>query len=199
MALFQFKKKEENSKKPAVELYLEHLDRIFQQESLFFRNESTIEGVAGVTAIVYKDIPEPGYVTGFTYGLSLVKHPAWKFGRPELCITVQSDQIDWGQVPAFLSNSLRGTACSFTYGEILNLGEKVHEESEMKSFLIFAPCILDKSDYLNIDIGLDYKININGLYPIYEAEKESIQGLGLKDFLQHPNFDMYDVKRKKVS
>jgi len=55
MGLFDFnkKKKKVNSKTP-IEKYLEHLDNIFQTEPEFYKNESLIDGIPGVTSIVYK-------------------------------------------------------------------------------------------------------------------------------------------------
>ncbi|MDX2171964.1 MAG: hypothetical protein SFY56_02515 [Bacteroidota bacterium] len=200
MGLFNFnKKKNEPLKtKTPVEKYLEHLDNIFQKEPELFKNDSLIEGIPGVTSIVYRDIPEKGYTTALTYGLSLVKHPSWKFGRPELCISVESSKIDWGQVAGFLANKLRGD-CPFSYGQTINFYERISDDSEMDAFFIFAPGTLDKKDYLNIDIGTDYKICIAGLYPMYSNELEAYQKIGLEAFWHHPNFDTYSVRRKRIT
>ena len=127
-------------KKAPVELYIEHLDRFFTKEPEFFKNESEIAGVAGVSCIVYRDIPEKGMLTAFTYGLSLVKHPDWKFGRPELTITVDSDDILWGIAIGHLANRLRGD-CPFSYSNTINFGEKISQSSEMDAFWGF--CSID--------------------------------------------------------
>lgn len=180
-----------------IEKYLEHLDSIFKQEPEFYSNESLIEGTQGVSSILYRDYPDVGYITALTYGLSLVNHPEWKMGRPELCITVESTNTDWGIVAGFIANSLRGK-CPFCYGETINFGEKVSDDSEMDAFLIFAPTILDKTEYLNIDIGTEYKINIAGLHPIYSDEIKVYNEIGLKDFWFHPNFEAFTINREKV-
>jgi len=86
-----------NLSSPA-ERYLEHLDGIFRQEPKFYKEDSLIDGLPGVTSIVYTDIPEKGYTTALTYVLSLVRHRDWKYGRPELCISVESSNLDWAQV-----------------------------------------------------------------------------------------------------
>ena len=195
MGLFDFNKK---NKKTPVEKYLEHLDRIFQTEPEFYKNDSLIDGISGVTTIVYKDIPEKGYTTALTYGLSLVKHDNWKFGRPELCISVESSNLEWGQVVGFIANKLRGD-CPFSYGQTINFREQISNDSEMDAFFIFAPSTLDKDDYLNIDIGTDYKINIAGLYPMYSDELEVFEKIGLEEFWHHQDFDNYSVKRKKIT
>jgi hypothetical protein len=200
MGFFNFskKKKEPQPIKTPVERYLQHLDAIFQTEPEFIKNESVIPGIAGVTSIVYKDIPEKGYITAFTYGLSLVKHPSWKLGRPELCISVKSTHNDWAEVAAFLANKLRGD-CPFSYGQTINFWERISEDSEMDAFFIFAPSTLDTTDYLNIDIGLDYKISIAGLYPMYSSELEIYEKIGLKEFWHHPNYDNYSVTRTRIT
>lgn len=179
-----------------IEKYLAHLEAIFQTEPLFYKEESLIEGLPGVTIIVYKDMPEPGYITGITYGLSSVTHPDWKFGRPELSITVASSSLDWPAAMGYLANNLRGEF-NFSYGQAVNFGQ-ISEDSEMDAFFIFAPAILKKEDYLNIDIGLDYKINIAGLYPLYSDELEIYHQLGLEKFWHHPDFDVYSVTRKRI-
>ncbi|MEQ8477574.1 hypothetical protein [Fulvivirga sp.] len=69
----------------------------------------------------------------------------------------------------------------------------------MDAFLVFAPSILDKEFYLNIDIGLDYKINIAGLYPIYSTEMKLVNEWGLEKFWHHPDFDNYNVNRKQIT
>lgn len=199
MGLFNFnKKKEPTNVRTPIERYLEHLDNIFQQEPEFYKNESLIDGVSGVSSIVYKDIPEKGYITALTYGLSLVKHPDWKFGRPELCISVQSPNLDWGQVVGYIANKLRGD-CPFCYGQTINFHEQVSDDSEMDAFLIFAPSTLEKSDYSDIEIGTDYKINIAGLYPIYSDEIKVYDKIGLEAFWHHPNFDNYSVTRQRIT
>jgi hypothetical protein len=180
-----------------VEKYLNHLDAIFQTEPVFYKEESTIEDLPGVIIIVYKDIPEPGYITGITYGLSLVNHPDWKFGRPELSITMASSSLDWPAAMGYLANNLRGEF-NFSYGQAIEFGQ-ISDESEMDAFFIFAPAIIKKEDYLNIDIGLDYKINIAGLYPIYSAELEIYHQIGLEKFWHHPDFDIYSATRNRIT
>ncbi len=185
-------------KKTPVEKYLAHLDRIFQTEPEYFIEKSEKDGIAGVTTMVYKDIPEKGMITGITYGLSLGNHPDWKFGRPELIITVDSKDISFAQVAGFLANKLREN-CPFSYSNTINFREKISDKSEMDAFLVFTPSILDKKDFSNIDIGLNYKINIAGLYPIYSSEMEFIEKNGLETFWKHPNFDLYNVNRKRIT
>jgi hypothetical protein len=179
------------------EKYLEHLDAIFQQEPEFYSAPSTQPGLPGITAIVYRDIPEPGFTTAFTYGLSLVAHPDWKLGRPELCISVASDAPEWGIVVAEVASRLRGD-CPFTYGQTINYEHPIAADTEMSAFFVFAPSTIDPEDYLGIDTGAGYKINIASLYPIYGEELQAFEKLGLKEFWHHPNYDNYSVSRQRI-
>lgn len=189
-------KKKEPSRTP-IEKYLEHLDKIFQVEPEFYSNDSIHPELKGVTSIVYRDIPEQGMITALTYGLSLIDHPDWINGRSELLISVDSDDIAWGQVAGFVANKLRGD-CPFCYGNTINFREKISGKSEMDAFLVFAPSTLEKKDFLDIDIGLDYNINIAGLYPIYASEMNLINDWGLEKFWHHPEFDNYNVNRNRI-
>ena len=182
----------------AAARYLAHLDNVFQQEPLFYKEESLIEGLPGVSTIVYTNIPEKGCVTAFTYGLSLVKHPDWKLGRPELCISVESANISWARIAGYLANQLRGD-CPFSYGQTINFGNRISDDSEMDAFFIFAPSTLDRQDYLNIDVGAEYTINIAGLYPMYSDELEVYRQIGLEAFWYHPDFDNYSVTRNRIA
>lgn len=160
--------------------------------------ESTVPGAPKLVAMIYRDVPEAGHVTGVTYGLSEVAHADWQFGRPELIISVQSTDIAWPLAVGDLANRLRGQ-CPFCYGNVINLGEQIADESEMSAFFIFAPSILERADFLNIDVGGSQPVNIAGMYPIYDSERARFSELGLESFWHHPNFDLYDVRRPKVN
>lgn len=179
--------------KDRLKQFLAHLDSIFQVEPEFFPFESRQPGYAKVVCMVYRDIPEEGSITGVTYGLSEVVHPDWKFGRPELTISVDSTDTAWPLAIAELASQLRGN-CPFSYGNVINFGDQISDESAMSAFLIFTPSILEKEHFLDIDIGA-YNVNIAGAYPLYDSERELISEIGLEAFWHHPSFDMYDVGR----
>jgi hypothetical protein len=181
-----------------VEKYIHHLDKIFNQEPLFFGGGKDNQGLPNASVMIYENVPEPGFITGITYGLSLANHPEWIEGKPELCITVRASNHNWGLAASYLVNALRGN-CGFAYGQTFNLSEKISSESEMDAFFLFAPAILTHEQYANIDIGLDYKINIVGLYPMYSHELETFSKHGLSHFWNHPHFDMFSINRKKIT
>lgn len=160
-----------------------------------YRIDSSHDGQLPITAIVFRDLPEPGFLTGITYGLSLSEHPDWRMGKPELIITVRSADIAWALVVASFAEELRGE-CPFTYGGTLNHGERISPESAMTAFVVFGPSALDPKD-AEIDMG-DYKIFLNGCYPIYESERMFIQENGLEAFWKL-DWDVNDVRRPPVA
>ncbi|CAL9327449.1 suppressor of fused domain protein [Streptomyces sp. enrichment culture] len=138
-----------------------------------------------MTKIVYDNLPD-GLLTALTYGLSLAEHPDWRDGSPELCLSVNSTNVIWAHAVGFLAEQLRGT-CPFSYGSTIDFGERIVPESEMTAFCVFAPLVLDRDDYLGIDVGIPGHeghdvINIQGMYPIHEVERQFINEYGLEAF-----------------
>jgi hypothetical protein len=180
-----------------IERFLAHLDRLSGGvEPRFIPVESTHPGLPGVTVIVYDDLPEPGMITGITYGLSLASHPEWRLGKPELCISVRSSDLSWPLAVGHIAEIQRGTN-PFHYGDTINSGEQITAESAMTAFVIFAPAVLGRADYTDIDVGEALPINIIGLYPIHDAERRYIHQYGLKRFWGL-GWDPYDMQRAAV-
>ncbi len=175
------------------------LDRVIQLsggiEPVMYRVDSTHPGQGPITAMVLHELPEPGMLTGVTYGLSLSEHPDWILGKPELTISVRSTDIAWALCIAIFAEEHRGKA-PFTYGGTLNHGERIAPESDMTAFVTFAPASLDPDDE-EIDVG-DGKIFLTGCYPIYESERQFIHKHGLEDFWKL-DWDLYDVRRPPVA
>lgn len=181
-----------------IERYLAHLDRLTPgREPRFLAMESSNPALKDVVAITYEDLPEPGFLTAASYGLSLAEHPEWRLGRAELCISVRSRDERWARAMALVADQLRGVS-PFAYGETINFRERISPESSMSSFVIFAPAILDRADYLNIDIGDTMPIHLQGVYPIHETERVWIKQHGLAAFWQL-DWDPYDVARPSVT
>jgi hypothetical protein len=177
-----------------VERYLAHLDRLVpEQEPRFLPIESSSPALKGIIAVTYPDLPEPGFLTAFTYGLSLAQHPEWREGKPELCLSVRSRDERWARAAAFVADRLRGLSL-FAYGETIGFGERISPDTQMSAFVVFAPAVLDRTDFLKIDVGDALPINLQGLYPIHETERQWIKRHGLEAFCQL-DWDPYDVGR----
>lgn len=145
-------------------------------------------------AIAYADLPEPGHLTAFTYGLSITEHPSWHYGRPELMISVRSQDVAWGLAIASMADALHGD-CPFSYGNVISFGE-VSPESDMTDFVIFAPSALAPEDYRDINVG-GTKIGLAGCYPIHSSEAEFINREGFEAFWLM-DWDIESVTRPPV-
>ena len=178
-----------------AEVYLDHLDRLCGGAEAEFFPVGSPEDEPRVSAIVYRDLPETGHLTAFTYGLSLAEHPDWRLGRPELSITVYSDNPDWGIALAYLAANLGGE-CPFSYGNTVSLGEPVEEATEMSAFAIFAASVVPP-DQQAVDVGEDRPIRIVGAYPVHAEEAAWIGEHGLEAFWKL-DWDLYDVARPPV-
>ncbi len=178
-----------------AEQYLNHLDKNAGVEAEFSRISEPGD-FPPVTVVTYRDVPENGFITSFTTGLSAVSHPSWKFGRPELCISVESRDLAWGWAIGDVANKLRGQ-CPFCYGEIINFGTQVSDESEISAFVVFAPSFMDK-EQSEIELP-EWKVNIAQMYPIYEGEVGLIEDIGLQAFFQNKEIDFYNIKREDFS
>lgn len=170
-----------------AEKYLAHLDRLSGggRDPQFFPVESTRQGLRRVTEIAYEGLPD-GLFTTLTYGVSLAEHPGWRHGSPELCLSVNSADVMWAHAVGFLAEQLRGT-CPFSYGSTIDFGERIVPESEVTAFCVFAPMVLDRDDYLGIDVSVPGHeghdvINIQGMYPVHEVERQFINENGLETF-----------------
>ena len=176
-----------------VERYLHRLDALSGGvEPQFHPVASTSPGHPGVTAIVYRDLPEPGLLCGLTYGLSLAASEEWRHGRPELSVCVRSDDHVWALAIAHLAEQLRHD-CPFGYGDTINFGEAIASGSSLDGFVVFAPIMLDQDD-ATIDVGDDLPIHVVGMYPTHASEREFIGEHGLEAFWRL-DWDPYDVSR----
>jgi hypothetical protein len=182
--------------KSRAELYLDYLDGLMgiEPEFRFFGPEGGSQ--SRITSITYRDRPEDGLLTAFTYGLSLANHPDWKLGAPELLICVQSDDPAWGWAVAEVAARLRGQ-CPFSIGNTINFRERISEESEMSAFFVFFPIGLERED-AKVELP-DRTIHLIGMYPIYEGEIDLIGRIGPLAFWELEGFDPYDIRRPDLS
>lgn len=178
--------------KPDAEAFLDHFDALAVPIQSAFHKISEDGVQPPLHVFSYQDTPEPGSLTAFTYGLSLVPHSSWKFGRPELVISVSSQDLAWALAMGEIAYRLRGQ-CPFCYGNTIRFGTAVSDESEMSAFVVFAPTIMDRNE-ATVELT-QWKIHVAQLYPIYEKEVSFIESDGLQAFFSHAGVDYTDVRR----
>lgn len=128
-----------------------------------------------VAGLVYRDVPEPGYVSGFAYGLSPER---------ELTITVRSADLRWGMVPAGMVAALRGIR-PFNPGEVLGYVRPYVDRSLMNSAVLAAP-------------ALPGPVGLVGVYPLYASERDEIRRRGFDSFWAL-DWDRFDPSRPPVA
>ncbi|KFF02249.1 suppressor of fused domain protein [Chryseobacterium luteum] len=185
-----------DNSKGRLQDFREYIERIFLQDPEIFAFDSAIKTCAPVASFNYENVPEKDYITSITFGVSEFNNPEWTEGRPELMLTVQSTDMNWGKALAFIGAELI-EEYNFEYGEVIHFGDQISKDSKMTSFFVFAPSILESDDYENIKIE-DRNINLVALYPIYKEEEETIEAVGLEEFMNHPSYDMYSVTRAPI-
>jgi hypothetical protein len=177
------------------EAFAAKLTGLFGREAVLRKIDSTTPGLAPVTCFIYRDVPQAGMMTAVTHGLSLADHPDWRYGKPELILTVRSADESWALAMAFIAERYRGEK-SFTYGSLFSLEKPISSESPIRGFLVFVPAVLDHE---TLKITLPTRtVNLAGMYPIHAGEIELIQKTGLEEFWRQPELDLYDVTRPDV-
>lgn len=161
----------------------------------FFRRVRDV-GKPSVYAIYFEDLPERGYLTAVTCGLSEAGHPKWKLGCPELIVTMKTRDIAWGLAAAYFASAFFGEK-SFSYGDVFKLDHPIAQDSAMNAYLLFAPSFLNR-DQAKFVLP-DRTINLVGLYPIYGEEISTYDRIGLKAFWHADGFEMDNPKRGPVT
>jgi len=145
-----------------------------------------------VFVAVYNNIPDDGHITAFTFGLSSVVHPDWNNSRPELMISVRSNDDAWALCMGEIISAYRGTI-PFSYGSILHFRQRIVDDCPMTSFLVFASSLLSAAQQT---ISLpDRLISISQIYPIYEEESALIHQVGVERFFWEFDINFSDLSR----
>ncbi|WP_165960246.1 suppressor of fused domain protein [Actinocrispum wychmicini] len=181
--------------------YCEILDSLIGATSVISEVEPREMGDGPVRAVVYIGTPEPGYVTGLTYGLSLSSHPDWRSRGRELSITVRSENVEWSQVPARMVATLRGV-CPFNSGQVLGYVQPFVEDSAMNSVLLSEPAVEWSSGLIDLSCGeVDPKepglVEIIGVYPVHSSERDFVRSRGFDAFWSL-EWDRFDPARAPV-
>jgi hypothetical protein len=158
-----------------------------------------VSGDGEVFALVLVDVPEPGLVTGVTYGLSPWQR---RNARPvrELCITMRSTDPAWPKVPARTVAVLRGM-CPFDPGMVIGYKEPYVPPSGLSSLVLAStlpvPALADGIDVAPPGADTDDLVEIVAAYPVYPSEREAVHAAGLGAVFDS-DWDPYDPARAAV-
>ncbi|GIF08421.1 suppressor of fused domain protein [Actinoplanes siamensis] len=160
----------------------EHLSAAVGSEPVIHRFVPA-DGGDDVQALVFAGFPEAGQVTGFTYGLAT--------GR-ELALTVRTDDVEWGAVPARVAAALRGRH-PFRPGQAIGYAGALVEGSPLTSLLLAEPIPAVRA--LVPHLG---GVELVGVYPIHAAERDLTYATGFESLWDRP-WDRLDPHREPVA
>jgi hypothetical protein len=182
---------------PPAEQYVADLTRRCGEPASVVGVESDHPQWGLVLAIAFRDYPQLGLLTGFTYGLSAASHPGWRNAKPELVITVQSADEAWVHAVAYLAEWQRERH-DFAPGSLFHYGKPIAPDSAMNSFLVFEPASKDNQMFAPIELP-GGPIALRMVYPLYEGEVGLIQKVGIRKFMGLPQYDFFSVSRPDLS
>jgi hypothetical protein len=179
--------------------YFSYVEELFGEvEPVYHELPSSDPNLPDMTVLMFQNMPEPGFLTAVTYGLSEAEHEDWIKHRVELMICIETDDLSWGEILAVIADDLRGKS-SFPLGDIIRFEEPiVPEDSDMDAFFVFVPSIIEQEDYVDIDLKCGYAINWVCLYPIYLEEADWIVANSLEEFWNSEEYDPYSVDREMI-
>jgi hypothetical protein len=120
----------------------------------------------------------------------------WTESRPELFISVASQDPAWGLAVGYTAFRARGEY-GFCVGQPVGFGAQISDESEMSGFLPFFPITLPR-EAAEFTLPDGTRISLIEMIPIYNGEVEMIRREGFGKFMD-TNPDIYDVRRPDVS
>ncbi|WP_339731197.1 suppressor of fused domain protein [uncultured Gimesia sp.] len=153
------------------------------------------ENRPAIKVFYFEDLPETGTLTAVTCGLSCASHPDWKHGKPELIVSLDTTDRSWGMAVGYFASAFFNEK-RFSYGDLFQLDDPFSSESEMNAFFVFAPSFLDQ-EQATFQLP-DRTIHLTGMYPLYNAEIELYQRIGLKEFWHADGFELYNPNRMKI-
>lgn len=182
--------------KPPHKSYLDFLRKSFGRYDVVLKHDCP-RGGREVSVYVFRNCPEPGMITGVTYGLSTEAVPGADPGhsRPELMISVESTDTMWAWNAAFFAAEYRGLR-TFSTGEMYFADEPLAGDTLMDGLLAYAPTILPgEKAWVKTPTGV---IQFMQMYPIFRSELVVYERYGLPALWNHPGFEIYNPKREPV-
>jgi hypothetical protein len=157
--------------------------------------EMKSQGKPKIRVFFFEHLPEVGCLTAVTCGLSHASHASWKLAKPELMVSLQSSNKNWGLGIAYFASAFFNEK-SFRYGDVFKIDDPISPESSMNGFLVFAPPFSTQADF-TFDLS-DRKIALVGMYPVYEREIAYYDQVGLEKFWHTDGFEFNDPKREII-
>lgn len=169
-----------------AEAFLDAIESLFGLADSIERFDADDNQSPPIHVFVYRDLPDEGWTTAITYGLSAAEHPDWRYGKPELMLCIDSKLDDWPRALGAFAAMFRSEN-SFEYGSVLTTDVPVAADTEMSGFVVFEPPL---PDAVEEQIDLPNKVvHLRGMYPIHAKEVPLIRELGLEEFWHHPDFE----------
>jgi hypothetical protein len=176
----------------SLRLYLDHLSGWAGAEPESHRVSP--DGVEPpVLTFTYRDRFGENTIAGFTYGLSLVRHPAWRLGRPELFISMDSASVDWVLAAGYAATAWRGEE-PYGAGDVFDLGAPISPEESAMSMVLVFPVTDLAPEFARVELP-DGVVNIVQLHPVYASEVSLIEERGATGFLSTEGADFHDPRR----
>lgn len=153
------------------------------------------EGKSKIQIFYFEDLPEEGTLTAVTCGLSNADHPDWIRGKPELIVSLDTNDKSWGLAAGYFASAFFNQK-RFSYGDLFKLDDPISSENEMNAYFVFAPSFLDQ-EQATFQLP-DRVIHLAGMYPLYDSEIETYHKIGLKAFWHSEGFDLYNPGRSQI-
>ena len=133
------------------EIFLKHLDEVLGPAEVIRKHDCPRGGVP-VWVFTYRDIPDAGMITGVTYGLSAYPHREWTVCRPEMIISIETEDQMWAWVAAYFCAEFRGEK-RFRYGDVFTTADPLASDTKMDGVLILRRAFsIPKSRRSNLTI-----------------------------------------------
>lgn len=176
-----------------LEEYAAHLSRWADHEASVNHLITDPSAHPPAFTFTYRNLLRDGSITGFTYGLSSVRHPQWRLGCPELCVDMRSTEPNWVMALGVIVKQLRGKRV-FQYGEVVRIDPPISpKESGMSAFLLYAPSFMDQ-EFTRVELP-DRVVNLVQAYPLFESEIPRLAEIGPFEFLTQEGVDFGDPTR----
>jgi len=155
-----------------------------------------VAGKPRILVYYFADFPAKGMLTAVTGGLSNAGHPNWVNGKPELMISLHTEDHGWGSGIGYFAQSFFDDD-AFGYGSSYKLDQPLSGDSAMNACFVYKPAFMSQ-EQIKFELP-DRTIFVAGMFPMYDDEVPLFEKMGVKDFWNSPGFDCYNPRRMRIS